>query len=207
LVFAADAELDRAIDRVEEWYAARALPACLQITERAAPARLDRVLKDRGYARISPVSVLVREFAGLNTSEGRRIDLDTRPTPRVMNAVCDPRWGPAMRKARAELFARIRRQHVFAVQIDGIDPVAGGLCVLDSELAGIFSLRTAPAARGKGHARAVVARLAAWARGMGARQLYLQVEDDNAPARALARCLGVDRAYGYWYREAMLQAA
>ena len=90
-----------------------------------------------------------------------------------MNAVCDPHWGPAMRRARAELFARIRRPHMFAVLLDGIQPVAGGLCVVDGELAGIFTLRTAVAARGRGHGRAVLRRLAAWGRGMGAQQLYL----------------------------------
>ena len=37
--------------------------------------------------------------------------------------------------------------------------------------------------------------------------LYLQVEDDNLPAQALARQLGTQRAYGYWYRELDPQAA
>jgi ribosomal protein S18 acetylase RimI-like enzyme len=77
--------------------------------------------------------------------------------------------------------------------------------VVDAELAGIFSLRTAVDARRRGHARAVLGRLAAWGQGMGARRLYLQVEDENAPARAMVRPLGAERAYGYWYRE--LQAA
>ena len=207
LVFASGADVERAIGRVEAWYARRGRPACFQLTDRAAPAGLDGALERRGYARLSPVSVLVRDIAGLDPPKGVRIELDSRPTPRVMNALCDPHWGPATRKARAELFARIRRPHMFAVLLDGIQPVAGGLCVVDIELAGIFSLRTAVAARGRGHARAVLARLAAWGRGMGARQLYLQVEDENEAARAMARPLDAERAYGYWYRELDPQAA
>ena len=38
---------------------------------------------------------------------------------------------------------------------EGVQPVAGGLCVLDRDLAGIFALRTAVHARGKGHGSAV----------------------------------------------------
>jgi GNAT superfamily N-acetyltransferase len=207
LVFASGAAVERAIDRVEAWYAARGLAPCFQLTDRAAPAMLDEVLERRGYARLTPVSVQLRDLAGLEPPKGARIELDTRPTPRVMNALCDPHWSPAMRKARAELFARIRRPHGFAVLLDGAQPVAGGLCVVDRELAGIFSVRTLAAARGRGHGRAVLTRLAAWGRSMGARQLYLQVEDENAAAKAMSRPLQAARAYGYWYRERDVQAA
>ncbi len=44
---------------------------------------------------------------------------------------------------------------------------------------------------------------AAWVRS----QLYLQVEDENEAARAMARPLDAERAYGYWYRELDPQAA
>ena len=115
--------------------------------------------------------------------------------------------GARRRVARAELFGRIRRPHCFAVLFDGIQPVAGRPVVFDRDLAGVFTLRTAVPARGRGHGRAVVRRLAAWARGMGARQLYLQVEDDNAARRALLASLGAQAAYGYWYRELDAQAA
>lgn len=207
LAFATRADVERALGRVETWYERRGLPACFQLTDRVAPAGLDEALERRRYARLSPVSVLVRDLAGLDPPSDSRLEVDSRPTPLVMNALCDLRCDPAMRKARAELFARIRKPHMFAVLLDGSQPVAGGLCVVDAELAGIFSLRTATTARGKGHARAVVARLAAWGRGMGARQLYLQIEDANEPARAMARPLAAERAYGYWYREQGTQAA
>jgi N-acetylglutamate synthase len=207
LVFASGADVERAIGRVEAWYTKRGLAPCFQLTDRAAPAGIDQVLERRGYARLTPVSVLVCDLSGIERGTGPRIELDTRPTPQVMNAVCDPRWEAAARRARAELFARIRRPHVFAVLLEGIQPVAGGLCVLDRELAGVFALRTAVPARGKGYGRAVVRRLATWALGMGARQLYLQVEDDNVPARALVATLGPQAAYGYWYRELDAQAA
>ena len=207
LVFASGADVERAIGRVESWYAKRGLPSCFQLTDRHAPAALDRVLEQRGYARLTPVAVLLCDPAGIEPPKGPRIEIDTRPTPQVMNAVCDPHWDAAARRARAELFGRIRRPLAFAVLLEGVQPVAGGLCVLDRELAGIFTLRTAVHARGKGHGRAVARRLAAWARGMGAKQLYLQVEEGNTASLALAASLGAQMAYGYWYRELDAQAA
>ena len=201
LVFASGADVGRAIGRVETWYRARGLPPCFQITDRPSPADLDQALAHRGYARISPVAVLTRQTEGLEAPHGARIELDTRPTPRVMNAVCDPLWSPEQRRARAALFARIRRPLAFATVLDGLHPVSGALCVVDREVAGLFTLRTANAARGRGHARAVVQRLGAWARGMGAKLLFQQIEEANDPALGLARQLGFERRYGYWYRE------
>lgn len=203
LVFAAGADVDRATDRVEGWYAARGLPACFQLTGIASPAGLDDALARRGYARLPDVSVLLVD-AGRVPAPDRgapSVEIETRPTPLVMNAVCDPCWGPAIRFARAELFGRIRKTHAFAMATEAGQPVSGGLCVVDGPLAGLFALRTAVPARGRGHAGAVLRRLAAWARGHGAERLYLQVEDGNEAARALHRPYGGERAYGYWYRE------
>ena len=39
-----------------------------------------------------------------------------------------------------------------------------------------------------------------WARQRGARDAWLQVEADNAPALALYRSLGFDEVYRYHYR-------
>jgi GNAT superfamily N-acetyltransferase len=202
LVFAKGTDLDRAIRRVEDWYAARGLPACFQLTELAAPAGLDGSLAAKGYECLTPVSVLLVDVAAVEPPEPRApIELQTRPTPLVMNAVCDPHWGPEIRRARAELFGRIRKPHVFGVLTQGTEPAAGGLCVVDGELAGIFTMRTAVPFRSRGHARTLFRRLAAWARATGAKRLYLQIEDDNAAAQSLYRPFGPERAYTYWYRE------
>ncbi|HEX6011192.1 MAG TPA: GNAT family N-acetyltransferase [Geminicoccaceae bacterium] len=203
LAFAAGADVGKAIGRVDAWYATRGLPACFQLTELSAPTGLDAELEARGYVRLPSVSVLLLDAAAVEPpAESLRIELLTRPTPQVMNAVCDSRWDAATRRTRAELFTRIRRPHVFAVLLEGTEPAAGGLCVVDGDLAGIFTLRTYVPFRGRGHARAVLRRLVAWACHAGAREIYLQVEDDNAPAQALHRPLGAERVYRYWYREA-----
>jgi GNAT superfamily N-acetyltransferase len=62
-------------------------------------------------------------------------------------------------------------------------------------------MRTQPGFRRGGLAAAMLLRLVGWARSRGARRVYLQVEDDAAPALALYRHFGFARVYGYRYRE------
>jgi len=99
------------------------------------------------------------------------------------------------------LFARIEPTHRFALAtVDG-QSAAGGMCVLEGDLAGIFCMRTQPAFRRRGLAAAILGRLTEWARGAGAHRVYLQVEDHNAVALRLYRGVGFARVYGYHYRE------
>lgn len=65
------------------------------------------------------------------------------------------------------------------------------------------SVITAPAQRGRGHARRTLQALIAWGKSAGAKELCLQVEAHNAPAQKLYRGLGMDREiYRYHYRRA-----
>ena len=57
-----------------------------------------------------------------------------------------------------------------------------------------------PEARRHGFGTAILRALAVWAERHGARNLYLQVEDDNAAARALYTRAGFTDAYRYRYR-------
>jgi ribosomal protein S18 acetylase RimI-like enzyme len=118
-----------------------------------------------------------------------------------LRAICDPSLPQRALAERRELFARIAPLHRFAlVMADGV-PAAGGLCVADGNVAGLFSMRTQPAYRRQGLAHAVALRLLGWARERRSDLLYLQVEDDNAVALGLYRQLGFERLYGYHYRE------
>jgi ribosomal protein S18 acetylase RimI-like enzyme len=78
--------------------------------------------------------------------------------------------------------------------------VACGLLKLEDDHAGLFALKTAPAWRGRGFGRAVVAALLDEARRRGAATAYLQVTADNGAALTLYRRFGFTTAYEYWYR-------
>ncbi len=199
LTFEEGADLEKAIHRVEQWYAARGLPACFHLTDVAVPAELDTVLAARGYRLLAPTEVRLRPL-GEEIPPADEITLETRAGAGFMNAVAEPHWDARLRAERAATFARIRRPHVFAVDFrDGI-PAAGGVCVVTEGIAVIHSMRTRPEYRRQGRARAVLARLLAWGAAMGASEAMLQVQEDNAAARALYEAFGFAPVYRYRYR-------
>lgn len=198
-VFTGELSLERAIAAVEDWYAGFERLACFQLTDLSLPQGLDATLAARGYRLESPSLVMTAALAAPR-AEPRDVVLEGRATALVMGALADPHWSAAERAARARLFARIRRPASFAVRTAAGVPVAGGLAVVDDDLVAIQAMRTAPAARRQGHARAVLDRLLGWGRAMGATLAYLQVEADNAAALALYRSAGFRPLHAYHYR-------
>ena len=79
-------------------------------------------------------------------------------------------------------------------------PAAIGFGVLERGWVGIFGMTTRTDARCRGAARAVFEHSREWANDADAHDLYLQVELDNAPARALYASVGFVRNHGYHYR-------
>ncbi|MCB2055858.1 MAG: GNAT family N-acetyltransferase [Geminicoccaceae bacterium] len=203
LTFDGSCDVDRAIAEVRRWYDERHVPPCFHLTDAAVPADLDRRLDVLGWRYLTPTDVLLRpvDRAEPTPSTPHEIVLETRPTPLVMGALAPVDWTAGQRAARVAIFARIRRPSAFAVTLDHGLPIAGGLCVVDGDHAGIFSMHTQPAYRGRGIASTVLARLARWAADMGAGMLYLQVEQANAAAAKLYRRSGFERVYGYHYRQ------
>jgi ribosomal protein S18 acetylase RimI-like enzyme len=78
--------------------------------------------------------------------------------------------------------------------------LACGQFAREADLVGLYDIFTAPAARGQGLARRLCARLMTLAHADGARTAYLQVEAENAPARAAYARLGFADGYAYHYR-------
>ena len=189
----------KTIAEVENWYRDQGKAPCFQLIAAELSKGVDGLLADRGYQLITPSTVMLRPAQSSVADE--TIDLLTRPTATIMNVLSDPGWSPETSMNRAALFRRIHKPHVFAVRtVDG-EPISGGLCVVDADIAGIFAMRTVNTQRGRGHAKAILARLLDWSARMGAQKHYLQVERDNEPAIALYRSEGFEDAYHYWYRK------
>jgi GNAT superfamily N-acetyltransferase len=198
--FEAGAEVRAAIDGAAAWYGARGLPPCFRLAEGAQPAGLDGRLAARGYAQQTPTQVLTAQAALIASRGAPAPELLPDATPDVQAAIGDPGWSASVRAERAELYERIPAPRCYALLRAEGQPAAAGLCVLDGELAGIFSMRTQRGFRRRGLGGALLGALAAWARDAGARTLYLQVEDDN-PARSLYARVGFTPLYAYHYRE------
>jgi ribosomal protein S18 acetylase RimI-like enzyme len=81
--------------------------------------------------------------------------------------------------------------------------VACGQIATEGDLVGLYDVFTPPNERNRGLARTLCEHLLARAaRHARSRVAYLQVDGDNAPARAVYRRLGFADAYAYHYRTA-----
>ena len=107
---------------------------------------------------------------------------------------------PSLRAGLSEIIGAIQPESGLFVLERGNRPQASAVCVHDGELAGLFEIATAEAARGKGFGRRIVLSALKWARLRGAREAWLQVEAANVAARRLYAAIGFSEVYRYHYR-------
>jgi len=180
------------------------LPMVVRITPFSRPEGLDAELAVRGYHALDDTRVMVTTelpAAAEALPEGLRLErLDAHA---FAEAVGELRGSPAaQRAAQAErLAASPVPYRGWALQRpeDGAI-LACGQTATEGELVGLYDVFTHPAARGQGLARRLCSGLLAHARADGARVAYLQVDADNAPARAIYHRLGFADGYAYHYR-------
>ncbi len=86
-------------------------------------------------------------------------------------------------------------------QIASPDQCLGvAVAVVQDKLVGLFGLAVATAARRTGLGRSLSHAALAWGADHGASTAWLQVEDDNRPAKQLYQALGFTERYRYAYR-------
>jgi N-acetylglutamate synthase len=188
------------VERCEAAYAAVSQPCVFKITPLAEPPELDALLERRGYAQggVTGVQLLEALPRGALPCDG---------------TLCDPldeTWQAAFTRMDATpaqhrgpfraILAHIALPHTAALLRAGGAVVSCGRAVLEEDSVGLFDIATEPGHRRQGHAGRLIGHLLAWGREHGARRAYLQVEADNAPARALYARLGFREVYRYWYR-------
>jgi len=195
---APDRPAEAAIDAVEAWYAARGLTPTFKLVEAAAePADLASRLQARGYASRTETLAMAGPLAGVADPAVR---LDDAPGAAFRAVFADPDFGVAADAAeRLAALERVPAPRAFALLEVAGAPAAIGVCAVEAEWAGVFTMRTAPAFRRQGLARRVFGALCAFAQQAGATRGYLQVEADNAAAVALYRGAGFEEAYRYHY--------
>jgi ribosomal protein S18 acetylase RimI-like enzyme len=197
-VYASTLPIDQKVEHCERVYAARSLPAIFRITPFSQPPMLDAALEARGYERFDETSV---EATDIDAKRLEGAAAEPMDLPAWVDAVGALRGSPA--EHRASHLARLESTplalRALAVR-DEHGIAATGLTIVEDGHAGLFDIITRDDARGRGHARRLVAALLRVALTLGATRAYLQVQLDNEAARRLYASFGFTQRYTYWYR-------
>jgi ribosomal protein S18 acetylase RimI-like enzyme len=198
--------LGQAADAVCGWYHARGLPAMIAISYPAGGPQadpVDRFLAGRGWGVRSGSATVMTAPAG-------QIARAAGPVPAAAVAIDpepDEAWLALYHYRGQQGLPPIARQvltsapwQAFASIRDGGETIAIGRVAAAAGWAGLTAIEVAPGHRRRGLATVVTAALAAQAAAHGAGHLYLQVEDDNEPARTLYRRIGFSAHHDYHYR-------
>lgn len=199
--FGSTLPLPEKIRYCERIYEERHLRVLFRMTPFVQPAGLADALAAHGYEAFDTTLVqVVRLERAPDAVEADGVDVAT-PTPAAFaDAVAVLQDAtPEQRDAYYErLIGSPLQSRALTAYVDG-RAVGVGTVMLDGGLAGVFSMATAPDARRRGVASALVARLLAWAWEHGATHAYLQVDAANQPALAVYRKFGFATAYTYHY--------
>lgn len=194
--------LDAALEAVRRWYGGRGLPAYIQTATGAEGTQelLCAELERRGWVREVTAELWTGALAPVaDRAEGSGV---------VLSRTADEAWlARYQRKGVSEVALRVLGSgpSVWFASVPGADgdaPAAIGRCVVDGRWAGFGAVEVDPAVRRRGLATEVMAALARRALEEGASAAWLQVETDNAGARALYDRLGFAAHHAYHhYRE------
>jgi ribosomal protein S18 acetylase RimI-like enzyme len=187
------------IARAERRFDSYGRPLTFRISPLAGAA-LSAHLDGEGWVRFDE-SLVMRMALTDAVVEEARDQIPLKDIGRFIGAALKVHGSDAsLRPGLSEIIGAIQPQvGLFALE-RGEEPLATLICVHDGDLAGLFEVATAPAARGQGYGRNLVLSALKWARLHGARQAWLQVEASNLPALALYRSLGFEALYPYHYR-------
>jgi N-acetylglutamate synthase len=196
---------------VEEYYASRELAPTFRISPAAHPAELDTMLAERGYERVADGSVLIAPLdsmlARVRSAPGIVAEVGEQPGCDWLTTYCIAEGiGPHERESLHSVLRRVPGRLAFAVTSVSEDLAATALGVLEGEWLGLFCVATRPEFRRRGAASAAVAAVSGWGKTLGARNLYLQVEEVNVGARLLYEQAGMQTLYRYHFRRKPLLA-
>jgi N-acetylglutamate synthase len=213
--------LPEAVTFVEDWYRRRALPPMIVVPgplqNGAAPAPLDHFLAERSWVlRSGPAFVMTAAIAEIpRLPPDTEVQLDPEPDAawlalyRYRGQDLPPIARTLLMSAPWQAFGSIRQAGrpvaVGRISVAG-HPAAQGRPDAQGQpgepWGAITAVEVDAACRRQGLGVAITAVLAAAAASRGARQVLLQVETGNTPARALyARC-GFRDSHRYHYRVA-----
>ncbi len=192
--------LDEALTAVRRWYGERGLPAYVQTATGAEGTQelLCAELERRDWTREVTAELWIGALAPLaDRAESSAV---------VLSREADEAWlARYQRKGMSEVALKVLGSgpSVWFATVPGAGaPAAIGRCVVDGRWAGFAAVEVDPALRRQGLASAVMAALARRALDEGASAAWLQVEADNAGARAMYAGMGFAAHHAYHHYRA-----
>ena len=186
------------LEAVEDRYARFGLPAVFRLPDVPAFAELQEQLLARGYRAGKPTLVQVAQVDALPVDATLPVWLATAPEPGWEQVFLGEGFDPVDGASRLAILRRARDSVFASIARDGQTVAVGSAC-FSHGWCGVHGLRTLPAARRQGAAGSILAAFARQARERGIARAFLQVEEGNAPARALYARLGFATAWRYRY--------
>jgi ribosomal protein S18 acetylase RimI-like enzyme len=188
-----------AVREIEARYAARGLPSRFRIADEPSCESLKLELVRRGYR--AGRATLVQVAASRSVRQAfpdATAEVAAAPDAAWAAVFLGEGFDPADGASRVEALSRAPGS-VYASVREGGRALAAGAAAFGYGWASVHGMRTERARRGEGLAARVLAALATVALERGHERMFLQVEQDNAPARALYRRAGFETAWGYAY--------
>jgi ribosomal protein S18 acetylase RimI-like enzyme len=192
--------LDDALTAVCRWYDARGLPAYVQTATGAEGTQelLCAELERRGWVREVTAEVWTGALAPVaDRAEGAGVALSRETGEAWLSRY--------QRRGVSEVALRVLSSgpSVWFATVPGAEaPAAIGRCVVDGRWASFAAVEVDPGQRRRGLATEVMAALARRALDEGASAAWLQVEADNAGARALYAGMGFSAHHTYHHYRA-----
>lgn len=190
------------VSSIEARYHARGLPAAFRIADVASLEPVREELRRSGYRAEQPTLVLTAACATIRrVSNEFPADLAAAPDDAWAAVFLGEGFDAADGANRVKAYSRAPDALYASVRESG-KTVAAGVASFGFGWVGVHGMRTGRAYRGRGLAGRVLAGIAEAALQRGIARAFLQVEENNAPARALYRRAGFEPAwrYAYWRR-------
>lgn len=179
-------------------YREAGLAPILRVTPFTRPLALAEILQGLGWRRLDDTRVmLLTELCAIDAPAWQPRALAPQAYAEIVGALRGSPPAQIAAHARRLLASPVPYQG-YAIEQDGAI-LACGQAAIEADLVGLYDVFTAPAARGQGLGGGLCRWLLARAVEQGARHAYLQVEADNAAARAIYQRLGFADAYAYHY--------
>jgi GNAT superfamily N-acetyltransferase len=151
-----------------------------------------------GPAGGSPASMPMGAPVSLDVEAPIGVDMDPEPSDEWL-ALYHYGGQPSLPPIARQVLTSAPWQAFASIRAHG-QTIAIGRVAAAADWAGLTAIEVAPGYRRRGLATTVTAALAGQAAAHGAEHVYLQVEDDNEPARMLYRRIGFTAHHDYHYR-------